>query len=162
MQQAPGPDIHLRRAGPGDAAAVRALTRAAYAKWVPLIGREPKPMTADYERAVREHRIDLLYVGADLAGLVETIEEGDALLVENVAVAPAHQGRGLGARLMGHAEDLARALGCARIRLYTNQRFAENIRLYQRLGYGVDAQGEVGGTIRVDMSKALAAPGADV
>ena len=35
----------LRRATPRDAEAVRALTRAAYAKWVPLIGREPRPMT---------------------------------------------------------------------------------------------------------------------
>lgn len=38
---------------------VRALARAAYAKWVPQIGREPKPMTADYDRAVAEHIIDL-------------------------------------------------------------------------------------------------------
>ena len=31
----------IRRAGPADA--VRALTRLAYAKWVPLVGREPTP-----------------------------------------------------------------------------------------------------------------------
>ena len=50
--------VELRRAGLGDAAAVRALTRSAYAKWVPVIGREPKPMTADYAEAVRRHAID--------------------------------------------------------------------------------------------------------
>ena len=38
----------LRRAGPDDAGAIRSLTRAAYAKWVPVIGREPMPMQADY------------------------------------------------------------------------------------------------------------------
>ena len=43
----------IRRAGPSDALAVRELTRQAYAKWVPVIGREPTPMTADYERIVR-------------------------------------------------------------------------------------------------------------
>ena len=37
----------LRQAVPADAPAIRELTRAAYAKWIPLIGREPKPMTAD-------------------------------------------------------------------------------------------------------------------
>jgi hypothetical protein len=31
--------LELRQAVAADAAAVRALTRAAYAKWVPLIGR---------------------------------------------------------------------------------------------------------------------------
>ena len=37
----------LRRAVADDAAAVRVLTREAYAKWVPVIGREPLPMRAD-------------------------------------------------------------------------------------------------------------------
>ena len=55
-----------------DALAIRELTRAAYAKWVPVIGREPMPMSADYDRAVREHRIDLLYAGDTLAALIES------------------------------------------------------------------------------------------
>jgi hypothetical protein len=50
--------LSVRRAVAADAEAVLALTRIAYAKWVPLIGREPKPMTVDYERAVAEHMID--------------------------------------------------------------------------------------------------------
>ena len=33
--------VELRQAMATDAAAIRELTRAAYAKWVPLIGREP-------------------------------------------------------------------------------------------------------------------------
>ena len=41
----------LRRAQQTDVEAIRNLTRAAYAKWVPVIGREPKPMGADYESA---------------------------------------------------------------------------------------------------------------
>jgi hypothetical protein len=39
--------VELRQATAADAGAIRDLTREAYAKWVPLIGREPKPMTAD-------------------------------------------------------------------------------------------------------------------
>ena len=124
----------LQQAVASDAAAVRALTRAAYAKWVPLIGREPKPMGADYEKAVVEHRVDLAYLGDQLAALIETIPGTDYLLVENVAVAPAFQGRGLGRFLMAHAERLAAEQGQAEMRLYTNQRFAENIRLYLALG----------------------------
>ena len=59
--------VTLRTAAPADAAAIRDLTRAAYAKWVPVIGREPKPMGPDYEAAVREHRFDLLHVAGELA-----------------------------------------------------------------------------------------------
>jgi hypothetical protein len=53
----------FRRATSADATAVREITRAAYAKWIPVIGREPKPMTANYEQAVAEHVIDLLEEG---------------------------------------------------------------------------------------------------
>jgi ribosomal protein S18 acetylase RimI-like enzyme len=147
--------LTLRRAAAEDAAAVRALTRAAYAKWVPLIGREPKPMQADYERAVCEHRIDLAVLADELAGLIETIEQPDHLLIENVAVAPAFQGRGLGRRLMAHAEQLARELGHAETRLYTNARFTENVALYRRLGYRLDREetGPLGAAVY--MSKPL-------
>lgn len=147
--------VELRRAKATDAGAIRALTRQAYAKWVPLIGREPKPMTADYDAAVARHRFDLLSVDGTLAALIETIRQADHLLVENVAVAPSFQGRGLGRRLMAHAEALACELGLDTIRLYTNQRFAENIALYRRLGYQVDREETLPVGTAVHMSKRL-------
>ena len=149
------PEVKFRRAGPGDAALVRAMTRQAYQKWVALIGREPKPMTANYENAVTRHRFDLLYVDGTLAALIETIREADHLLVENVAVSPSFQGRGLGHRLMAHAEVLARELGFGTIRLYTNQRFAENIALYRKLGYQVDCDEVLPVGVVTHMSKRL-------
>lgn len=145
----------LRQASPSDAAAIRSLTRDAYAKWVPLINREPTPMTADYDIAVREHRFELLFLDGALAGLIETIEEDDQLLVENVAVAPKHQRQGFGRMLLAHAEEIARKLGKNRLRLYTNQRFAENIRIYKQLGYAVDREEDVKFAVVVHMSKPL-------
>lgn len=147
----------LRQAAASDAAAVRALVRAAYAKWVPLIGREPKPMGADYEAAVIRHRVDLAYLGGELAALIETIPCSDHLLVENVAVAPAFQGRGLGRFLMAHAERLATEQGHAEIRLYTNKMFATNVELYLGLGYRIDRQEPSALGITVYMSKAVRA-----
>ncbi len=127
----------IRTAINTDAPAILALTRAAYAKWVPLIGREPKPMTADYEAAIRDHRFGLLYLEGELAALVEMIPQTDHLLIENVAVAPGHQGKGLGRTLLLHAEAVAKAGGYDEVRLYTNQRFEENVRLYLRFGYEI-------------------------
>ena len=148
----------LRQAVAADASAVRELTRDAYAKWVPLIGREPKPMTADYDAAIRNHRIDLLYLEGELAALIETIPEADHLLIENIAVSPAYQGRGLGRRLVAHAEELAASHGHAEIRLYTNKMFAENVALYRKLGYRVDREEAfTGGGFIVHMSKRVQA-----
>src|SRR4029453_11423317 len=94
---APGADV-------GD---IRDLTRAAYAKWVPIVGREPRPMGADYDRAVREHRMDLIDRGCTLVALMGTVAEADCLLIVNVAVTPEAQGRGLGRKLLAHAEKIA-------------------------------------------------------
>jgi ribosomal protein S18 acetylase RimI-like enzyme len=132
------------------------LTRAAYARWAKLIGREPKPMLADYDNAVRRHLIDLLYASGELVALIEMIQEPDHLLIENLAVSPACQGRGYGRTLMAHAEQLAASLGYGQVRLYTNKLFATNVHLYRRLGYGVDREETFpNGGVAVHMSKRL-------
>jgi len=145
----------LRPATIADALPIRTLVREAYAKWVPIIGREPLPMTADYAQAVQKHRIDLLYADDALAALIEMIAEAECLLIENVAVSPAFQGQGLGRRLMAHAEHVAVSLGRGRTRLYANKLFAENIRLYTKLGYRVDREEPFRDGTRVYMSKKL-------
>lgn len=152
-------ETELRRAVAGDTAAVRELTRAAYAQWVPVIGREPMPMKADYETAVREHLVDLLYAGGRLVALIETIPEADHLLIENIAVLPPFQGRGLGRRLMAHAEAVTRSLGLPEMRLYTNRDFAANVRLYLGLGFRIDREEPFMGGLTVYMSKPVAPVG---
>ena len=130
----------VRRATIADAGTVRELTRAAYAKWVPVLGREPRPMIADYDAALRDHLIDLLQVDGEAAALIEMAPKADHLLIVNVAVAPTYQGKGYGRALMAHAEEVARSLSLNEMRLYTNALFAENLRLYSRLGYRVDRE----------------------
>lgn len=151
----PTAGIELRRAVPTDVTAVRELTRAAYSKWVPLIGREPMPMRADFKAAVRHHRIDLLYVDDRPVALIEVVPEAGHLLIENIAVLPASQGRGHGRRLMAHAEALAREMGLPELRLYTNKEFVENVRLYLRLGYHLDREEPFMNGVTVYMSKHL-------
>ena len=149
-------NVEIRSAVLADAASIRALTRAAYAKWVALIGREPLPMQADYERAVAEHTIDLLIVDDALAGLVETIVRPDHLWIENVAVAPEQQGRGFGHLLLAHAERRALHAGRPEIRLLTNQAFAANLEVYAKRGYIVNRTEPFRGGTTVHMSKRIA------
>ncbi len=127
--------FNLRRAGAGDAAAVRDLTRDVYAKWIAVIGREPLPMTADYEKAVREHWIDLLEEDAQPMALIEMIPHADFLLIENVAVAEAQQGRGHGKALLAHAAQTAKTHGLPELPLFTNAAFTENLAFYASQGF---------------------------
>jgi GNAT superfamily N-acetyltransferase len=152
--------LELRQAVAGDASAILELTREAYAKWVPVIGREPKPMTANYAKAIRSHRIDLLYVNDELAALIETILQADHLLIENLAVSPAFQRRGFGRLLMAHAEQLAASLGHDETKLYTNKSFAENVQIYCKFGYRIDREEDFKGGFVVHMSKSIRTPNA--
>lgn len=146
----------IKRAGPRDAQVVRHLVREAYAKWVPVLGREPMPMKADYDRAVREHEIDLLYADGHLAALIEIVTNNDHLFIENVAVAPAHQGQGLGRYLLSHAEQKAKSAKLAKLCLLTSQAFEANIRLYESVGFHIDRTEPFMGGTTVYMSKAIA------
>lgn len=151
-------ELTSRRAGPADAGVVRALTRQAYAKWVPIVGREPRPMTADYETAVVQHLVDLFEDGdGALAALIEMKPDTDHLMIVNIAVHPDRHGQGIGSRLLRHAETVAREHGLTEMRLYTNSRMEPNIALYESRGYHVTRYEPIGDLgIVVHMSKSLA------
>lgn len=148
--------MSLRRAEPADALMILELSRAAYAKWVPVIGCEPLPMTADYHQAVRQHIIDLHEEGGELRALIEMVVETGHLRIENIAVRPDQQGKGLGHRLLRHAEAVAASLNIHEIRLYTNAAFVSNIAFYAKRGYQeYDRRTMPSGRIAVFMRKRL-------
>lgn len=105
----------------------------------------PAPMGADYEALVAAERVWVAETRAGPVGALVLREQEDAMLLENVAVAPSHQGRGIGRALIGFAEDRACEAGLAEITLYTNEQMTENLRLYPALGYTeIDRRRETG------------------
>ena len=147
--------LRLRPAWRDDAGAIRDLVRLAYAKWVPLIGREPLPFQADYNLALAEHDFDLLVDCDTLVGVLESLHQPDHLWIENNAVHPDRQGHGLGRRLLKWAEKRAATAGTSELRLVTNAAFESNIALYQRVGYRIDRTEPFLGGTAVYMSKSL-------
>lgn len=147
--------LKFRQATLEDALAIRALTRAAYAQWVPLIGREPLPMAADYELAIRTNRFDLLEHGGELVALLETIPRSDHLWVENLAVAPSRHGQGLGRRMLRLAEDVANSLGQCEIKLVTAMEFTGNVDFYLRAGFEVEREEPFKGCVAVYLRKSV-------
>lgn len=145
----------IRVATISDAEAVAALTKAAYAKWVPVIGREPLPMKADHAAFIRDHRVDLLFAGSDLVALLETIQHENDILIENVAVDPRFQKRGYGRKMLVYAEQLAAQAGVGIVRLYTNSLFEENLRLYASLGYEIEREEARNGGVAIYLFKRL-------
>ncbi|MER9328777.1 GNAT family N-acetyltransferase [Mesorhizobium sp. M0488] len=148
--------IGFRRAEAADAAAIGDLVRAAYAKWVPVIGREPMPMRADYDKAVAEHPFDLAIEDGRIVGMIETMLADEHLWIENVCVAPDAQGKGIGRLLLERAEHKAIKASRRELRLLTNGAFETNVSLYRRQGYAVDREEPFMNGMTVYMSKRLA------
>ena len=98
---------------------------------------------------MQTHVIELAYEDGTLVGLLEIIPAADHLLLENLAIAPAHQRRGLGHRLMARVEAMARARGLPKVRLYTNKAFDSNLKFYEKLGYTLEREEPIkaGGTL---------------
>ena len=129
-------EVRLRPAGPEDAGTLRDIVRAAYARYVERMGREPRPMEQDYDVVVRDLDVTIAEADGAAVGLValeDDPEEG--FTVDNVAVHPDAWGRGVGRTLLLHAEAEARRRGHTSIRLYTHSTMTENLALYTRIGY---------------------------
>jgi N-acetylglutamate synthase-like GNAT family acetyltransferase len=144
----------LRRAGLEDVGAITHCVRRAYARYARL-PRPPKPMLADYATVVSENSTWVLEHDGQCLGVLVLVVKPDHLLLENVAVDPAHQGQGLGRRLLDFAEAEARRLGLAEVRLYTNALMTDNRDLYSRRGYAEYDRRNLDGRDTVFMRKTL-------
>lgn len=155
-------DYRVRAAGEADAPALAACARAAYAKYVERNGLVPVPMRQDYAEVIRDWQVTVVESSGTAAGhdiavaaliVMGPAEEG--FLLDNVAVAPEHQGKGLGRVLLAFAEDEARRQGYDSIYLYAQEVMTENIALYEHLGYVEYARRLEHGLPRVYLRKPL-------
>lgn len=147
--------VTTRLADADDVDALRALAGDAYRHYTPRIGQPPAPMRADYADLVAHGTTWVAESEHQVLGFIVLLDSEDHLLLDNVAVDPRAQGRGIGSVLLRLAEDEARQRGHREIRLYTNEAMTENIAYYQRRGYAETHRAGDGGFRRVFFSKRL-------
>jgi len=148
--------VTIRQAGPEHVDRVRACAHAAYAKYVAPIGREPAPMIADFARQISDGVVDVALGANDqVVGFLVCYPRNGHLHVENLAVLPAAQGRGVGARLLAHSEMRAREHGLNAIELYTNVKMSEALSFYPACGFVETGRRNEDGFDRVYFRKAL-------
>ena len=145
----------VRPAEPEESGVVGDLVRASYSKYVERIGKEPAPMLEDYDALIRAGEVWVWDEGGEVLGVLVMRSADDHLFVDNVAVAPGHQGRGLGRELLAFAEERAEREGLPEVRLYTNEKMHENLAVYAKLGFEETGRGVDGGYRRVFMRKRL-------
>jgi ribosomal protein S18 acetylase RimI-like enzyme len=146
----------IRQAEANDEPAIRDCAEQAYARYVPLMGRKPAPMLADFAAQIAAGKV---YVAADdedaLQGFIVFYAEDGHIHLENVAVLPRAAGRGIGRALIGFCEYAARQRSLNAVHLYTNETMTDNLTIYSRLGYVEVARRTKDGFNRVYFEKIL-------
>ncbi len=128
-------------------------------------GRIDPPSSAlklTFESLAAKAQAEIAYVVIEEGALVGCIflrPEADCLYVGKLAVAPAAERRGIGRRLLGIAEDTARALSLPGLRLETRIELTENHAVFGRWGFEKTAENAHPGftrTTSIEMRKRLA------
>ncbi len=125
----------IRLAQPEEHEAVAAVVDAAYSKWIPVIGRKPRPMIADYQKLTADGVIYVIAPEDEILAVLVIWPVEDAMWIENICVHPDQQRGGVGKALMDFAESKAAEANLKMMRLLTNAKFEVNIAYYLKLGY---------------------------
>lgn len=147
--------MDIRLARQDDLRGIQRCAQAAYEMYVPRIGKRPAPMIADFQDQIAKHLVHVLTDGKCVAGFVVFYLRDDHLHLENVAVDPQFQGLGYGVQLIKHAEKAALDMGVGAVKLYTNTKMTENLKLYPSLGYSELGRWHEDGFDRVFYRKVL-------
>ena len=148
--------MHIRQATERDVSALRAIATDAYAQYLEAIGRKPTPMLADFDHHLQS---DVIFVAMiqprnHVVGYAVLIEKTDGFWLENIAVATASGGRGIGTGLIAHVETYLFGRTDS-YQLYTNVKMVRNIGWYERLGFVETGRGVENGFERVYFRKPL-------
>jgi predicted N-acetyltransferase YhbS len=136
-------ELHFRLANKDDVPALRYLVNSAYSQLAEL----GLNFTGAYqdEQITRERMqgkdVYLAFLGDELVATislgVEQKDEGPVLYLNQIAVAPAHQRKGIGGILLRLAEERAAIAGVAALQLDTAVPATHLVTMYGKAGYRV-------------------------
>ena len=148
-------EFTARAAAQGDAPGAAACVRAAYEHYIARNGLVPVPMRLDYDEVFRDCQVTVVEYEGEIVAVLALEVTAEGFLLDNIAIAPTHQGKGLGRALLEYAETEAHRQGFDSIYLYAQEIMTENITRYGRIGYVEYARRVEFGLSRVYLRKRL-------
>lgn len=148
-------DFQLRAATGDDLESIEDCVKSAYRHYEQCLDSLPAPMLQNYRQIIADCEVFVTVSNGETLGVVVLRQTHEGYLLDNVAVSPKAQGRGIRRMLLAHAEIRARLAGYDSIYLYTNLKMLENRELYARIGYQEFDRRTEDGLSRVYMRKHL-------
>jgi GNAT superfamily N-acetyltransferase len=147
--------VIIREASQADAPAAKACVIGSFDPYVERIGKPPAPMLLDFPAEIEARHVWVAETKRKVVEVLVQYETGEGFYIDTVAVAPLHQGSGVGRALLQFAEQEALRRGYGSIYLCTNARMTENQIFYPRIGYSEYARKLDQGYDRVFYRKSL-------
>lgn len=148
--------MRIRIAGPTDIAEIKSCEEQAF----DLSARRGNTRDADQSAVmaaqIDEGQVHVIQESALILGYISFTSSFDHLFVDTIAVLPDHHRKGLGSRLLNHAEEAASDRGLGSVKLFTDGKIAGNVLFYQRHGYLETDRCVDGDFSRIFYSKAVA------
>lgn len=133
------PEIKIRLAVAGDAAAIAALLADAFAEYRSQYTEQGFDATVITAEQVADRLTDgpiwIALHDTTIVGTVASVRKGESLYVRSMAVHPSARGRHLGSRLLKQIEDYAATQGLHRLFLSTTPFLDGAIGLYEKAGF---------------------------
>lgn len=130
-------EVLIRSFQPGDERAFRSLNEQWIRQYFELEAKDEKTF-ADPQKVILEPGGHILFAVVDdrPVGCCALLRMGDGEFeLSKLAVAPGHQGRGIGRRVLDAAIEKARSVEARRLYLETNHVLTPAIRLYESVGF---------------------------
>lgn len=129
-------DTSLRKANLQDVPGIVDCIDAAYDRYREVIADLPA-VSDGVEEDITDNQVWVVEADGQLAGVLVLVvpDDADFIKLANVAVHPDHGGKGLGRLLIDQAIAASRDQGFDEIRLNTHTAMADNISLYEHLGW---------------------------
>ena len=129
----------IRLAMTTDVPAIKLIARKSFERYVPLIGKLPAPMNAYFSGHVLKGTVFIAQSEkkrGSVPGYVIVLQRDGEWLLDNIAVSPDTQGRGVGSALIAACETFLQKRGVQRYHVYTNEAMDQNLTWYPEIGFG--------------------------
>ncbi len=147
-------DLVICKASLSDTHRIQQCVDAAYHHYIDRIGKPPGPMLDDYHKLIQQHSVFTAKLDETI-GVLVLVKVSSGILLDNIAIHPDYQGKGLGQKLLKFAESQAIDQGFKSLDLYTHECMTENIAIYKKRGYIEKERKEEYGYRRIYMRKLL-------
>ena len=128
----------IRLAMTTEVPAIKLIAQKSFERYVPLIGKPPAPMNADFSVHVLKATVFIAQSEKkqdSVLGYAIVLKRDGKWCLDNIAVSPEARGRGVGSALIVACETFLQKRGVQRYHLYTNEAMEQNLTWYPEIGF---------------------------